>query len=519
MGVPANTQTKTVGDPIAVYDSIKLIWRKTRAICGGEKLVKEYDSVIDTINFENILVPFSPSMTDDQYRFYKAEAELPGIVAQYVKMLIGGLLRKKPQLSFKVELPFEIKDWIMNTLGEDNSSISSFLDAALAEELQTARCFVQVDYPIIPEELLGKLSEEEMLIFKPYPILIKAEEVINWTVSKHPITGEKILSRILIRKYEEEYEEDKYHPNISEVVYVHFLDNQGFYKVKRFKSEKSNPVASGGKIDPQKRTNTFVEDREYNPNILFNGRPLEMLPFWPLNGSIDIVDPLILPLVDKEIALYNKISRRNHLLYGAATYTPFVSANITDDEFHEIVNKGLGTWIKIPEGGRLGVLETPTAALADLERAIAANVEEMAKLGIRMLSPETSQSGVALELRNAAQTAQLGTLNMKVSTQMSSIIAFMINWRFKTNLSASDVVFSLSADFNPAPLGDSWLRLATEWYENGLIPRSVWLSILKHNDMLDPEYDDNAGKEEIATDTTIVSRQTQTKFQNALMLE
>jgi hypothetical protein len=124
----------------------------------------------------------------------------------------------------------------------------------------------------------------------------------------------------------------------------------------------------------------------------------------------------------------------------------------------------------------------------------------LAKLGIRMLSPETEQSGVALELRNAAQTAKLGSFSNRVSSIMEQVIALMIFWRYNIQFKLSDIHFNLSEDFNPTPLGADWLRLATEWYEKGLIPRSIWLEMLKLNDMIPPDYDDEEGKKEIAVD-------------------
>ena len=212
-----------------------------------------------------------------------------------------------------------------------------------------------------------------------------------------------------------------------------------------------------------------------------------------------------MPIIDKEVSLYNKMSRRNHLLYGAATYTPVLSTNLDDDAFDKIVESGLGSWIKLDQGDKADILKTPTEALQDMEKAIASALEELAKLGIRMLTPETAQSGVALELRNAAQTSQLGTLNMKVSSQMTDIIVFMLNWRYDLDLHTSDIKFSLSEDFNPAPLGADWLRLVTEWYENGLIPRSVWLQIIKINDIIPPDYNDEEGSQEITEDENIIS--------------
>jgi len=82
----------------------------------------------------------------------------------------------------------------------------------------------------------------------------------------------------------------------------------------------------------------------------------------------------------------------------------------------------------------------------------------------------------------------------------------MVNWRFGTDLKASDVTFSLSADFQPVPLGSDWLRLATEWYQQALIPRSIWLLLLKYNDIVPPDYDDEAGREEITNDMDMVAQ-------------
>jgi hypothetical protein len=211
-----------------------------------------------------------------------------------------------------------------------------------------------------------------------------------------------------------------------------------------------------------------------------------------------------MPIVDKEIALYNKISRRNHLLYGAASYTPYVIGDMSDEDFDKITGRGLGAWLKVPSGAQVDVLQTPSDALDDYEKAIAAGIEEMAKLGIRMLTPETDQSGVALEIRNAAQTAQMGSLNNKISTTMKQIICFMINWKYNLEMKPTDIEFTLSADFNPVPLGADWLRLATEWYQQGLIPRTTWLQLLKQNDIIAPDFDDEAAQNEITDDLDLL---------------
>ena len=496
----AQAAVKTVADPNASYESLKPLWNKSRAVCSGERFVKDFDGIVDTISFSNLLIPFSPSMSQQQYNFYKAEAELPGITAQFSKMIVGGLLRKKPILELPDTIPQETYDWIMNEFGRDDGSLSSFLDAALWEEVQTSRAWVFVDYPSVanPETL----TTSEKLLFKPYPILHKAESIVNWRVRDNEY-GKTVLDRVIVRGYKEEYNQNEFHPTFKDTVWVHELDESNQYQIRMFQrtdNVTNVPIIAGQQVKQPSQNKAHFELVETLTNILANGERLTMIPAWPLNGSIDAVEPMLSPIIDKELSLYNKLSRRNHLLYGASTYTPVIISDMSDDDFQNIVDSGLGTWIRLRQGDDAKVLETPTAALQDMDRAIAATIEEMAKLGIRMLTPETAQSGVALEIRNAAQTAQLGTLNTKVSAILSQVIAFMINWRYNTELKIYDIKFSLSADFNPTPLGADWLRLTTEWYQQGLIPRSVWLMILKQNDILPPDYDDESGKVEITED-------------------
>jgi hypothetical protein len=503
----AQSSVKTVADPNASYDSLKPLWDKSRAVCSGERYVKEFDGLVDTIRFTNLLIPFSPSMSQSQYEFYKAEAELPGITAQFAKMLVGGLLRKQPILTLPNSVPEEAKNWIINEFGKDDTPLTSFLDAALYDEIQTSRAWVFVDYPQIMNP--QALSSEDFKKFKPYPILQKAESIVNWRTktNKH---GKTLLDRVIVRGYRENYEVNEFHPTFRDTVWVHELDDQDLYCIRIY--ERSSDTTQVTVIDGKQYKNYDKERAPFElvdtiDNILSNGERLGYIPAWPLNGTVEAVEPMLMPVIDKEISLYNKISRRNHLLYGASTYTPIIISDMPDDDFDEIVQGGLGTWLRLRQGDDAKVLETPTAALQDMDRAIASSIEEMSKLGIKMLSPETAQSGVALEIRNAAQTAQLGTLSNKISNVMKQIITCMVNWRYDLQLECTDVEFTLTSDFNPVPLGSDWLRLATEWYQGGLIPRSVWLQLLKQNDMVEPEYDDEAAKQEITADQLLMPQQ------------
>ena len=228
MPIGAVQQQRTVADPTPEYESMLPVWTRNRAVCAGQRAVKEFDSVCDTLSFTNLLIPFSESMTQEQYKFYKAEAELPGIVSEYAKMLVGGLLRKKPQLELPDELPEAAKEWILNEFSIDGNSLAITLDRILWEEMQTSRCWIQVDYPKIENPY--SLSREDYDVYRPYPIIWEAENVINWVIGKDD-AGKIKLTRVVIRTRIQDFSQNEFHPALKDVVYVHELV-EGVYQVR-----------------------------------------------------------------------------------------------------------------------------------------------------------------------------------------------------------------------------------------------------------------------------------------------
>lgn len=501
---PTKSVKKSVADPSDSYQSLKPLWKKSRAVLQGQENVKAHDDFLE-YDYSNLLIPFSPSMTQKQYDFYRSEAELPGLTSQYCKVLIGALLRKDSHLMLPPELPDTAYDWIKHNFTLDGRSLFNFLDNALWEELQTSRAWVYVDHPNLSEQEYDMLTPEERDMIKPYPVLLEAESVINVQTGTHPVTRQKTLARIVTRYLTKRYTPDNpWHPNYVDTVADHYLDEQGMLVIDYYEHPDTNNEIKVLNGDIKQDYTDLVTEAQFRKiNTVFPtmfGERLLRIPAWPLNGQFEPLEPVLMPLIDREVALYNKVSRRNHLLYGAATYTPVVQSDMTDEEFENIVSSGLGSWLRVRKDESISVLETPTAALADMEKAINSTVEEMARMGIRMLSPEQAASGVALEIRNASQTAQLGTLNTKVSSTMCEVIAFMLNWKFNADYNAEDIEFQMSNDFAPMVGGEGAMRLISEWYQSGIISRSTFVSIAKYNDFLPADYNDVDAIEEIQTD-------------------
>jgi len=503
INTPSKAMKTSVADPSDSYHSLSPMWKKARAVLQGESNVKAHDKHLMN-DYSNLLLPFSPSMTQQQYDFYKSEAELPGLTAQYAKVLISSLLRKKSIMTLPDELPDDATDWIEKDFTLDGASMFNFLDSAIWEELQTSRCWVYVDRPVITDEDFDSMDPEQRMSISPYPVIVKAESVINTQTEVHPITRQKTLTRFVTRYISQEYTaENPWHPSYIDTVCDHYLDEQGFLVLDYYRKTDSMHEVDvlNGEVTQKYRDDMEAKFEKYDTvTPMIFGERIQRIPAWPLNGQLDPIEPVLMPIIDREVSLYNKVSRRNHLLYGAATYTPVVQSDMTDEEFSDIVNAGLGSWLRVRKDESITVLETPTAALADMEKAIAATVEEMAKMGIRMLSPEQAASGIALEIRNASQTAQLGTMNAKISGTMEEVISFMLNWKYGTDFSGNDVEFQLSADFSPMVGGEGAMRLVSEWYQGGIIGRTTFLNIAKYNDFLPADYDDEEAQQEIQTD-------------------
>ncbi|AEI71210.1 hypothetical protein [EBPR siphovirus 1] len=491
------TANKTIGTPRPEWVSMEDQWARSRAILGGLETALDYDSTVRRRG-RNLLVPFSYSMSEAQYAFLKLEAELPCVTASFAKILVESLLRKRPTLELSDS---EHQNWILDEFGQDGLPIEATLSDVLQEELATGRAWVFVEHPAVDAAQLDALSEEERRAIRPYPVIRQAEEVINWNYTSDA-RGRRQLTFVLIRSWESTYAIGNVHPTVRQVLWHHYLNAEGNYAVGRWVGAAMDTLpTSAGRVEPASETSGFEFAGEVP--VLVKGEPLRYIPAWPLSGKTELSLPPLMPLIQKEIGLYNKMTRRNHLLYNASTFTPVIISDLSDTEFDKVVGGGLGTWIKLPSDSKIDSLKTPTEALRDYETAISNGLLEMARLGVRMLSPETAQSGVALEIRNASQTAQLGALNGSVSSTWRQVIRCMVHWYTGKEPALEDVKFSLSADYLSSDRDANALRLVTEWYENGHIPRDVWVTMLRENNFLPDGYDDAEGLSRIRVKTAI----------------
>lgn len=489
---------KSIGDPRSEWTSAEASWKRSRAIIDGPGAARAHDRLI---GFGNLLVPFSVKMTQLQYEILLAESELPCITAQFQKILVESLLRKRPTITLTANE--ELTSWILDEFGQDGSPIEPILAEAAQEELASGFAWVFVDHPRVTAEFIESLTAEDRARIRPYAIVRRAEEVINWQYGVDAL-GRRQLLYVVVRTFVSKEILNQVHPLVHEVLYKHFLDEKGEYCIQEYVGSEVNEVPSSAGRKEANKTGGGA----YKPTELIKitavGKPLRYIPAWPVSSNNANITSPLMPIVEKEIALYNKMTRRNHLLYNASTFTPVVISDISKSDFENAVGGGIGTWIKLPEGSKIDVLQTPTAALQDYDRAIEKALSEIASLGVRMLTPQQQQSGVALKIHNAAQTAQLGSLSTDLANTWRQIIRCMIHWYTGVEPPLESISFSLSSDFLSGAQGDELLRLFGDWLERGIIDRPLFIHILNQNGLLPDGYDDTEAQKSLRDSSNFI---------------
>ena len=93
------------------------------------------------------------------------------------------------------------------------------------------------------------LSEDQLAYLAPYPVIWKAEDIINYQTVRHPITGRPTLSRVVFRYISHRYtEENPFHPHYVPTVADHYLGEEG-YQVDFYQQETIGAVSlSNGEL-------------------------------------------------------------------------------------------------------------------------------------------------------------------------------------------------------------------------------------------------------------------------------
>ncbi len=494
-----------IDSPLPQYEYYADSWEICRAIIGGNRAVKEYDlkrnhiGTINTSTYRNnlrnyqvsndsILVPLNPTMSYNRWRWYLKVGVLPGLVSHYVKIMVGGMTHKPPTFQLDESVPNReiILDWINNYFTIDGMPLLHFLDLALTEELTTGHTFIRIDY-----------SEEHE---RPIPIIMPAEEVINWDV----ISGR--LTRVITKSYiYVNTPESPFHKTPIPVIYMHGLDPDGFYYMATY-YKLDNNNGTGAESDPVLNGYQLV-NLTYPTNM--QGFNLDFIPIYQMRGKVDPVEPPLQPMVDKEIELYNMESMRNHILrsHGSPTLVFKTELGTVDPVIQNVQEQDAqnnynvpqqrtldnaldaienGSVITIEDSEELSVLDHISNHVEPHIKVIESTKQYIHALGFKMLGQiNQAESGVALDMKNRESSAVLSNISRVMSSTFKEVIRVMVFWQYGIELNSDQITLLLASDLTGKV--DTVSQILLDLHSRNIINDNELKDQLKDQDIISPD--------------------------------
>lgn len=486
----SNTKiTKTVNTPMGSYKEMKPLWEKMRTAVEGQHAVKKRDrkrfvslapstndakkqdqDLAPSISHAPFLTPFSTTMTAASYYLFQDQSEWPSFISTYVQSMIASLLRSNPEIkinksSIDDELKKKMHDFINNDFAGPDMPLMPFLGDLTKEEIITSAPWVELAYPNLGKKRISQAEKEKI---SPYPIIHKAENIINYQVSEHPVYKTRVLTRVIVASVVEVPDKDSpWHHDCAYEVKDYHLTTGSKLAVHVYRSDTPD-----GEYELKTRI---------NPTI--NGKRLDYIPIWPVGGSYELVAPKLLPLVDKTIALYQEQSLYRSVLFDQADHTLVLHCDDIDPkQFNEMVKRKGDAWL-VGVDDRVSIVDAPADSLGAFETRVQSGKMDLVRMGMRDMAPEVSeQSGAALRIRNANQSSNIGSINARVSSTMRVVISHMLNWKFELRgddvLIPSDIDFGMIDDAFDA-LTPELLRLYSEWVTADLLSIEEFSSIVQ----------------------------------------
>jgi len=373
------------------YESFAPSWQLMRDSVAGEDDIKKKG------------VQYLPMKTGTQqikdaaqqkriYDLYKVRAEFPEIVAPTVRGAVGVMLAK----AAKIELPPQMED-MRERATLDGLTLDALHRRMAMEVMTTGR------YGLLPG-----VTEDGT----PYLSGYVAESIINWDASNG--TPDFVMLD------ESGQERDRTTGEWSEVAKLRECSTQdGHYWAREWK-KVGETWKAGEAIDARTPGN----------------QRLDFLPFVFM-GSLDLTpapdDVPLYGLAKLAVRVYRLDADFSFSLHMTSEPTPVA---IGFDDHNAAIQDGLAPktlgssvlWI-LPKGGDAKYLEFSGPGLTKQSEAIADSLERAAQFGAQILqSGQSNESGEALKLRAASQTATLTSIAQTTAAGLERALRNIAIW-------------------------------------------------------------------------------------------
>jgi len=385
-----------------LYSEFITDWITMRDTYRGERIVKDKGEAYlpatggmkaDGMNSAN-------AIGYQAYKAYKERAVFHDFVSDAVEAMIGMMHHKPPV----IELPSVLEDMRKNATitGE---SLEQLLRRINEEQLVTGRLGLLLDLPQNPDPTNPL----------PYIVSYRAEDIINWDDGAR---GQMLLPQLnLVVLNESEYERtDEFEWELVEKYRALILgdvednENSGVYRTGVFRKNL-----------------TFTEEALIEPSI--RGSMLDKIPFTFINTK-DIVscpdDPPLIGLAKLALAIYRGEAdyRQNLFMQGQDT---LVITGGNEEEYRV----GTGAVINLPNSeSDAKFIGVTSDGLAEQRQSLENDKAQAVNKAGQMIDTRSRQkeSGDALKIRLAAQTATLNQIALTGAAGLESTLRMAAEW-------------------------------------------------------------------------------------------
>lgn len=414
------------------YIRFKSAWELMRDSVDGEDDVKRKGTKYLPMKTGTAAIT-DPASRDRVYNLYKTRAEFPEIVAPTIRGAVGVMLAKPA----KVDLPPQLES--LREAATSDGLTLDMLHIRIANELMTTGRY----------GLLPSVDAQGM----PYLAGYTAEGIINWDGTEYVVLDESTVERN--------------------------RDTGEWEAVKRFRECQAYDGAYASRVYTTAPSTKAGIDEEQIA-LLPNRQPLGFMPFVFV-GSMDLTpapdDVPLYGLAKLAMRIYRMDADFSFSLHMTSEPTP-VAIGFDDPQSaieQGMAPKTLGSsvlWI-LPKGGDAKYLEFNGPGLEKQAEAINTSYDRAAQYGAQIISQgQSAESGEALRLRAASQTATLTTIAKTSAAGLEKALRNLAIW---VGADPEQVVVTPNLEFFDRKLTpQEVLALVQSWQAGAISHRTVF---------------------------------------------
>lgn len=387
------------------YTAVRDHWQKLRDCYAGEQAVKDRGLTYLPPTPGQILDGINPGQRGRlNYDAYKMRAVFPHYISEALRSLVGVMHHKPPV----IELPTALEP-LRERATSDGESLEMLLRRINEAQLLTGRIGLLLDMPAQP-------SAEVSFQIATY----EAERVINWD------TGFIVLDESDVERIND-FDWDT-------VQKFRVLVNDGVYQQAQFR-----------------QTVQYTSDALVPPTV--RGRTLDKIPFRFINATdilSDVLMPPLLQLADLCLTIYRGEADYRQNLFMQSQDTLVLIGGDKEDE----LRVGAGAALYPPIGGDAKFIGVSSNGLPEQRQALENDHRRASQLGAQLMdtTSRAKESGEALGIRVAAQTANLNQIALTGAFGLQSLLQIAAEW---IGANPDEVVITPNLDFADAGMSAS----------------------------------------------------------------